>query len=284
MRSSIYLLPALAVAFSNANIGDPCDYKGIQGSCQEARNCTKGFVLGDICSTEPTVLSCCIAKPSSELSPRWDSSQVDVVFWIKAFIPKDVADVTHPWPKHPGETMLSGLWQWLEWLPKSGGCFATDQRTFASSISASARMHSQASVSISAKKYTWSHIHRCGQTLKVDCDDGKVKKRGTASTKDMKFTLKSGSTKKVVLNYVGTANNPLVIAPNIDVVGTLTIDRVKKLVKFEGKVDEFPAFEAYATLNGFGPYLVAKIGPKKGAGPESLKGGANRKFAGTIYI
>ena len=45
-------------------------------------------------------------------------------------------------------------------------------------------------------------------------------------------------------------NNPSVtLSPNIDLIGTLTVDCVK-FVEFVGKVDEFPAFEAYVSING----------------------------------
>ncbi|KAL1597513.1 hypothetical protein SLS59_007210 [Nothophoma quercina] len=71
------------------------------------------------------------------------------------------------------------------------------------------------------------------RTDKVDCDDGKDEGRRTAGTDDMKFSLVSGSTSKVVLKYKGSAANPLVpLAPKIDMEGTLTIDRTAKYVEY----------------------------------------------------
>jgi hypothetical protein len=181
--------------------------------------------------------------------------------------------------------MLNGIPQSLEWVPNFGGCFVTDQRGFSSALDASARMHSGAYVKINAIAWDWSQTHRCGETVKVDCDDGKQKDRDTAGTDDMKYSLVTGSTNNVVLRYRGKAADPLVFgAPKIDIEGTLTVDRVGKFVEFVGKVDDFPSFEAYVTVNGKGPYMVASLGPKAGSDAKSLLGGANRAFRGKVYI
>lgn len=101
----------------------------------------------------------------------------------------------------------------------------------------------------------------------------------------MKFSLVSGSTSKVVLKYKGSAANPLVpLAPKIDMEGTLTIDRTAKYVNYLEKVDDFPAFKAYVSVNGKGPLKVAGTGPKPGSGPTSLVGGANKIYRGKVSI
>jgi hypothetical protein len=181
--------------------------------------------------------------------------------------------------------MLNGIPQSLEWVPNFGGCFVTDQRGFSSSRDASARMHSEAYVKINAIAWDWSQTHRCGQTVKIDCDDGKERDSETAKADDMKFSVVAGSTSKVVLQYKGKAADPLVFgAPKIDIEGTLTVDRVGKFVEFVGKVDDFPSFEAYVTVNGKGPYTIASLRPKAGSDAKSLLGGANRNFRGKVNI
>lgn len=86
-----------------------------------------------------------------------------------------------------------------------------------------------------------------------------------------------------MLDFKAARNNPLVRgSPNIDLVGTLTVDRVNRFVEFVGKVDEFPAFEAYVSINGGAPRTIGQLGPKPGAGPSSLVGGANRVFRGKV--
>lgn len=84
---------------------------------------------------------------------------------------------------------------------------------------------------MSGSAYDWSQTHRCGQTVKVDCDDGAEKDQATAGTGDMVFSIKASTSRKVVLGYSGLASDPLVTgAPIIDIVGTLTIDRTNKYV------------------------------------------------------
>jgi hypothetical protein len=277
-----------AFTVTGACPNDPADVK-----CCITKQCTNTVGKGGVCLNNPSSVNkcsgsfvkgrcpgpsdvqCCVFDaPPSNPGP---GSQIDVSFWIKSFIPLNFEDVTHPWPNHSGKTIINGL--------PLGGCFVTDQRSFSNSRSASARMHSEAYVKINAIAWDWSQSNRCGQTDKVDCDSGKDEGQKTAGTDDMKFSLVSGSISKVVLEYKGSAGNPLVFAaPKIDMEGTLTVDRVGKYVEFVGKVDDFPAFEAYVSVNGRGPFQIAITGPKPGSGPTDLFGGANRNFRGRVSI
>lgn len=229
----------------------------------------------------PSDVQCCVGSASGSD----DDEDLEVVFWINSFIPLDIEGVSKPIPNHPGQTMIVGLTEALEDILALGGCFATDQRTFSTDQQASARMHSEATITISSASYDWSQGHHIDETIKVDCDDGDEKDTKTAETDGMNFELVSGSSSKVVLSYVGSAGNPFdAVAPNIDMKGTLTVDRVGKTVTFDGAVDDFPAFEAYATLNGFGPYRIVTLGPGDGATAADLLGGANRGFSGKLYV
>jgi len=168
-------------------------------------------------------------------------------------------------------------------IPIIGDCFLTDQRGFSSASGAKSRMHSQAWVSIKPDGYQWSQQHYCGETTEVDCEDGDVEGRRTQNNDKMAFKLLSGSSSKVALDFKAARNNPLVTgSPDIDLIGTLTVDRVNKFVEFVGKVDEFPAFETYVSINRGSPRTVAQLGPKPGAGPGSLVGAANRAFRGRV--
>lgn len=137
------------------------------------------------------------------------------------------------------------------WVPNFGGCFVTDQRGINSALDASARVHSVAYVKISAIAWDWSQTYRCGETVKVGCDDGKQKDRDTAETDDTRYLLVTGSTNNVALRYRGKAADPLVFgAPKIYTEGTLTVDRDGKFVEFVGKIDDFLSFEAYVSVSG----------------------------------
>lgn len=144
-------------------------------------------------------------------------------------------------------------------------------------------MHSQAFVWVKPDGYTWSQEHHCGETTEVDCEDGDVEEKKTQNNENMSFTESSGSSSRVVLEFNAARNNPLVtLSPDIDLKGTLTVDRVNRFVEFVGMVDEFPAFEAYVSINGGSPRTIRQLGPEPGAGPTSLVGDANRPFQGRV--
>ncbi|KAL4923643.1 uncharacterized protein BDV17DRAFT_276565 [Aspergillus undulatus] len=212
--------------------------------------------------------------PSTE-EENVDNSVV-MSFWIKAFIPLNVAGVTRSYPKDSDMTMIGGI-------PIVGDCFLTDQRGFSNASDAKARMSSQAWVWINPKGYRWSQQHYCDETTEVDCEDGDVEGRETQNNDGMKFSLLTGSNTSVILGFQAARNNPLVTgSPDIDLTGTLIVDRDDKFVEFVGKVDEFPAFEAYVSINKGSPREVARLGPKPDAGPGSLFGDANRPFRGRV--
>jgi len=140
-----------------------------------------------------------------------------------------------------------------------------------------------ADVTINPSRFTWSQNHWCTETVEVDCEDGDIEGRKTQTNENMSFKLRSGSTSKVVLDFKAARNNPLVrLSPDVDMNGVLTVDRVNKFVEFKGKVDDFPAFEAYVQINGGPIRTVALLGRKPGAGGSSMVGGANRAFSGRV--
>lgn len=117
----------------------------------------------------------------------------------------------------------------------------------------------------------------------MDCEDGDVEGTETQNNDNMAFAELRGDSSVVVLDFKAARNNPLVaFSPDIDLVGTLTVDRVNRFVEFVGLVDEFPAFEAYVSINGGSPNTIRQLQPKAGAGPELLFGDANREFRGRI--
>lgn len=190
-----------------------------------------------------------------------------------------------PRPNHPGETMLKALSSVS--TPESG-CYLGDSRGFSSNDdSATARMHSRAWIQISPSKWHWTQQHFCSPTHKVDCDDGDLIKTDTADADDMKFTLVRADTTSVVLKLKAAASNPLQLyAPKIDLEGTLTVNRVERYVQFEGKVDDFPSFEAYVKVDGKAPRTIGTLGPKPGSDPTSLFtwNGVDRPFGSKVYF
>jgi len=91
----------------------------------------------------------------------------------------------------------------------------------------------------------------------------------------------------VYTSLVGQAGDPLVaLAADIDYIGVFFISLVKDLnklllvqVDFVGKIDAFPAFEAYASLCGVTRTLF-QVPPPKGNEVDNLLGDATREIRG----
>ena len=79
------------------------------------------------------------------------------------------------------------------------------------------------------------------------------------------------------LDLQAAANNPLFTgSPDIDAIGTFSIDVSTRRVHFTGKVDEFPAFEAYASPSDGPTVTLLQLLPVPGNSPGNLFGGADR--------
>jgi len=88
----------------------------------------------------------------------------------------------------------------------------------------------------------------------------------------------------IKLDVKGAASDPCVnFAADIDYEGTFLVfcSPAAKMVQvsFEGKIDSFPAFEAYASLNGLAKTLFA-VPPPPGNTVTSLLGGASTPVGG----
>jgi Putative peptidoglycan binding domain/Protein of unknown function (DUF3238) len=218
------------------------------------------------------------SESSSGSSPEAAESQIQSVkFWLKAFIPGDVPGWTKDGVGPSSHTtVLTGPISWIN------DCFWTDNRSFDSDIGASARMHSEVEIDLSATSPTMAELHYCGETHECDCEDGEIEGAATADTSRMHFsnlrgTLASG----VKVDLAGAANNPLFTgSPDIDYTGTLTI--TQNTVSFAGLVNGFPAYEAYCEINGSGPYTLFTFGPA--GDPTDLIGDASLPVHGSAVV
>src|SRR5207249_1200551 len=151
-------------------------------------------------------------------------------------------------------------------------CFLTDQRDFSASLSPSvtSRMHSEIEIDLTAPRVI-RQMHHCDETVEVDCEDGDEECHHRADTSRMQFSKfrcdpcgPSGMVIKVDL--VGAANNACFTgSPDIDYKGTITImvppTRNAAQVSFEGMIDQFPAFEMYASADGGLPLPLFQLRP-----------------------
>lgn len=243
--------------------------------------------------------------------------------WINAFIPRTVAGYTKTIARGrhsgktavplPGVARLNPLNTFKNW--DSG--FLTDQRGFDSNITASVRMRSLATLTISPPEASLSTTrHESSGTTEVDMDTGDqlgfavadmtrcrwgtlnpVKvlpiRMGTVhipfgGSAPLNVGVRPNPTPTFTLAVRGQAGDPLVsAAADIDYAGTFTIalllggNTPAVVVEFEGKIDDFPAFEAYARL-GTETKTLFTSSPPAGNTVVNLLGGPNRPVAGRV--
>lgn len=194
-----------------------------------------------------------------------------VRFFVRAFIPK-----SHP--TQPGAIKpvpgRDGLFMLPDVLP-TGSCFDTDHREFSADPAASARVSTDITISlgnsVQVKPSSGGAAHRAGATVKRKCSDGSEQKRATADVGACSIGAPASADNLVQVVLGCSAGNPLVPgAPKIDYDGTITYDKVAKTLAFQATIGNFPAFEAYASLNGKPFKKIFSVGPAPGSTPWAL--------------
>ncbi|WP_448956056.1 hypothetical protein [Labrys neptuniae] len=198
--------------------------------------------------------------------------------------------------------------------------YLTDQRSFSTLSSASVRMRSFAQIELDPPTVN-KIVHESSGTTEVNLSSGIVTGTGFADMSRCTFTFAGvaptaapapgatpvlpsppllpprpaatvvPSTPRAVLikgDVVGQAGDPLVwAAADIDYVGTFTIARPLPggplTVSFDGMLDAFPAYEAYASFNGTVKELFTSP-PPKGNTVADLLGSANRPITGSAIF
>lgn len=237
-------------------------------------------------------------------------------FWINAFIPKKVPNYTLTLPGGPYAAKtaipLPAAARILNPDKDWDAGYLTDQRDFSSRPEASVRMRSIGKVDVAAHTMQLDQNHVSSGTTEVDTSTGEVLGWKMAVMKRCAFTSLQPAnldvshflygqyfptswtvnnlqaTTTTVHTFVeGMACDPLVRgSADIDYTGHFWISLVKdsnKLllvqVNFLGKIDAFPAFEAYASFRGITKTLF-QSSPPKGNTVVDLLSGANREVKG----
>ncbi len=190
---------------------------------------------------------------------------------VRAFIPKSHPTQPAAIKPVPGN---AGLFMLSDALP-TGLCFDTDHREFSENPSASARVATDITLILSdpvqVKPSAGASAHKTGETVRRNCTDGKNEKRATAPTSGCHIGAPAAAGKRVQVVLGCSAGNPLVPgAPKIDYSGTVTYEKDAKTLAFEATVGTFPAFEAYASLNGKPFKKIFAVGPAPGTTPWAL--------------
>lgn len=217
-------------------------------------------------------------------------------FWINAFIPLNVTNYTKPIPGHPGMTMIPG-----PSFNLLSDCYHTDQRSFSNNINASSRMHSEVKIDFSGGGQAMTQKHNCDETIECDCEDGDEECKKKGDTKNMNFIIQPlpnpnlavptpritiptpvlpVSSSTITIQMKCAAHNPCApsstLGGDIDCEGTIYMDRSARRIECDIKIDSFPAFEAYATINDGAGVMLFQIAPPIGNTVMNLPGPATR--------
>ena len=146
------------------------------------------------------------------------------------------------------------------------GCFPTDQRSFSTELHASSRVASIATVNPALPGGLMKQEHPSNESNAVDCGDGSIINRETTDTSDQKFTfIPAGASKIAQLKIHASGHNPnFKWAPAIDIDGTFFIDLGANTIRFDGFIDQYPAYEAYVTYNGNATVSILQVMPDYG--------------------
>jgi hypothetical protein len=204
---------------------------------------------------------------------------VGIDLWLNAFIPNSDPPVTFtlaPPNSFAGTSVVRG-----PYYEKTGELFFTDQRTFSSDSTASSRMHSEYNVNIPFGPVFVNEIEQPGPTIEITPPDGESEPYGvscneSADNSRMHFDNLRGSAALMQVDLVAAANNPCVRgSPDIDYIGTVTIDVEARTVSFSGMIEPFPAFEMYSIVNNYPAQPLFQVTPKPGDDPWNLFGPAS---------
>jgi hypothetical protein len=152
-------------------------------------------------------------------------------------------------------------------------------------------MHSEVKVDVTGDPRIIYQYHNCDWTTEIDCEDGDEECKGKGVVKGPKFNNMrvSADKRNITINLRAAGNNPCFHgSPDIDYEGEVTItlnpSKDSASVDFKGRVDEFPYFEMYATVNdGAGKQIFTKE-PDKGKTPGNLFGEADRAVSGSVNL
>ena len=200
-----------------------------------------------------------------------------LTIWISSFIPRDIAGYTVQIPGGAG-TAIPGP------SPISD-CFLTDQRGFAATRTASARMRSLAEID-PARMTLVGQDHHADATVECDCEDGEVECSEAASTAGLTVTGFTSSAGRCSFRFHGAAGNPCFAgAPAIDWRIDVEVSReganTVVEVKPTSRIEPFPAFEMYAALGGATKALFREM-PNPGTTPWNLVGPPNKPVSGRV--
>jgi hypothetical protein len=120
-------------------------------------------------------------------------------------------------------------------------------------------MHSEFRIELSGTSHRMTQWHNCDETTELDCSSG---------------------TGRIEISMQCAACNPRApssrLFGDIDYFGKIIIDVGARSIEIDGMIDQFPAFEAYATINDGAGFALFQIPPPFGNTVMNLPRTANR--------
>lgn len=214
-------------------------------------------------------------------------------FWLNSFIPVSVGGYTRTLSAgpHAGKTAIplpAAARAWPgNWLKDRDCGYLTDQRTFSQTRGASSRMTSEFDFDISTMVMT-SQAHTTSGTTEVNLVSGAQTGFANADMSRCSFTPSPfvvptagpPMRRTAAIRLFAAAGDPLVgMAADIDYSAwiAVTVSYASVEVDFNGHLDNFPAYECYASLGTLTKVLFTAP-PPTGNTVVDLLGSATRPF------
>jgi hypothetical protein len=244
-----------------------------------------------------------------------------LTLWLNAFIPGTVAGYTQVLRAgpHAGKTVVPlprvARLNPFNLVKNLDAGYLTDQRGFDDDKGAAVRMRSLIRLNLAQGLQVIDSEHVSSGTTEVDMSSGRKLGFGKADMSGCTFsrpapkaaTATSGrsyrsfplglpltvnhptssNAESYVIGLKAGASDPLVsAAANIDYEGAFEVTIQSRapyrvVVRFDGRIDAFPAYECYAELNGRTKALFTSS-PPQGNTVTNLLGGPNRAISGAV--
>lgn len=225
------------------------------------------------------------ARSGSEAPAATEVQRVRV--WINAFIPRTLQSSNmygRTFRNGPdGRTFVLGP------DPQRRAGYLTDQREFSTDANASSRFHAEAIIDVArngaprlASQQSW-----CNATVAIGTLSGNVLCEKSAGNENLRFIVADESSSGVALELSAAAANPCVEflgfdpAPHIKADLLIKVDSRTRRVQISGKVTQFPAFEAYASVNDGPVQALFRKMPVANKSPWDLYLGPTEPVSGT---
>jgi hypothetical protein len=208
--------------------------------------------------------------------------------WIRAFIPNQHPTnpgYIRPLPGHPGRTMIPGPnipFVTNDPVPWIGSCYSTNDRGFGAHppvVTApvkDAKVASAMSIGIQANQLgpVTSELAIMGVTERYACETAELECIETASAEDTSLSAPAMVGDRIRFTASASAKNRCTmlpfLTPGIKWDGSFLVSPREGTVRFTGTIAQFPAYEAYVSLNGGPAVPIFQEGPEPGSTAWSL--------------